>query len=109
MVYLQVRKSDTSTVRQLELAFHAFARTGDGVIYHDELRTGLERMATAPLDEQRVKQLTAELDPDGQGFISLQDFIQWMGKTYTSYLVHPSLGPDRVHEDRSGEVYNPPD
>lgn len=107
-VYAELlQRSDSSTKRQLEKAFHAFDLEGDGVIHRRELRRVLERMATAPIDEVRMGQLLAELDPNGTNSISLDDFSSWMGRTYRSYLVHPSLGPDRLPQPTPSEVYSP--
>ena len=107
-VYAELlQRSDSSTKRQLEKAFHAFDLEGDGVIHRRELRRVLERMATAPIDEARMGQLLAELDPNGTNSISLDDFSSWMGRTYRSYLVHPARGPDRLPQPTPSEVYSP--
>ena len=52
--------------------------------------------ATAPIDEDRISDLLAELDPKRTGTITLKEFSRWMAQTYASYLERPSLAPDSI-------------
>jgi hypothetical protein len=83
------------------------------VLSQSELRRALQRMATAPLDEERLDEVLQELAGasadgitiPGQGAITMKSFMEWMLSTYTSYLKDPSLVPDSM-ENVEIPIYN---
>ena len=80
------RLTASSMARQLEMGFDAFDRDHDGSVTPEELRAGLEAVATAPLNEARVAWLIDELDADASGDITLEEYVAWMLKTYSATL-----------------------
>lgn len=107
-VYMHsVQRCSSTMARQLDMAFAAFDSNGDGVLAVAEMRDALHRMASAPLDENRVDVVLKELDGDGDGKITLTDFSEWMMRTYTSFLKDPSLVQDSMKNVKAHEiVYN---
>ena len=59
--------SGSAMARQLSLAFDAFDLSGEGRVPHEDLFQLLNRMATAPLNQERLRALIDELDADGTG------------------------------------------
>lgn len=107
-VYMHsVQRCSSTMARQLDMAFAAFDGNNDGVLAVAEMRDALHRMASAPLDDNRVDVVLQELDSDGDGKITLTDFSQWMMRTYTSFLKDPSLVQDSTKNVKAHEiVYN---
>ena len=81
-----VRRFESASARQLELAFIAFDLDGDGVVTVEELREGLARIASAPLDWAKVERVLADVDADGDGAVSLSEFSRYCQQRYFESL-----------------------
>ena len=109
-----VRQGSSAMARQLEKAFQAFDPSGKGVLAQDELRNALRRMASAPLDEERLDDVLHDLgsasatgiEIPGHLPITIKSFSEWMMDTYTSYLKDPSLITDSLKTPGAEHVYN---
>ena len=100
-----VQRKSSAMGRQLEKAFAAFDPSDSGVLLQSELKSALSKMASAPLDEERLDEVLKELggsDDDmgdgngGNAPITIKSFSRWMMSTYASYLRDPSLVQDTM-------------
>lgn len=97
--------ADASHVaRQLEMAFQFFDVNDDGTLTHAELTNALDRIAPAPIRPERIKALVEELDANGDGQISLGEFIQWCTARYAKVAHDPTLQVCKS----SGSITNAP-
>ena len=96
--------------RQLEKAFATFDTDNSGVLARADMRSILLRMASAPLDEQRLDEVLDELSGDADemadGMITISSFSRWMMSTYMSFLKDPSLVHDSMERWQDFTVYN---
>lgn len=90
-----VQRVSSTSARQLEMAFAAFDEDGNGWLTTDELRDALHRMASAPINEERLNVVLHEL-ASSNGKITITTFSQWMMNTYKGYLQDPSRVQDSV-------------
>ncbi|KAL3919477.1 MAG: hypothetical protein SGPRY_005616 [Prymnesium sp.] len=90
-----VRRGSSASARQLQMAFAAFDEDGNGILGAEELREALLRMASAPIDEERLQLVLNDLAGD-DGRITIASFSQWMMDEYTSYLQDPSRVQDSI-------------
>lgn len=58
-------------------AFEAFDEDGSGAIDHDEFRNVCSRLMPGMMDEETLRDALLELDPDGDGEISFEEFEAW--------------------------------
>lgn len=92
LLYVSRMTADSSHVaRQLELAFQFFDVNSDGTLTHAELTNALDRIAPAPIKPERISKLAEELDANGDGHVSLDEFIRWCTARYAKVAHDPSL------------------
>ena len=100
----------SAMARQLEKAFATFDTDNSGVLARADMRSILLRMASAPLDEQRLDEVLDELsgnaDEMADGMITIASFSRWMMSTYMSFLKDPSLVHDSMERWQDFAVYN---
>ena len=108
-----VMRKSSAMGRQLEKAFAAFDPTGSGVLMQSELKKALGKMASAPLDDERLDEVLQELgggddemSQGGNAPITIASFSRWMMSTYASYLRDPSLVQDSTAKWHDYIVYN---
>uniref|UniRef100_A0A7S0L6X9 EF-hand domain-containing protein n=2 Tax=Coccolithus braarudii TaxID=221442 RepID=A0A7S0L6X9_9EUKA len=90
-----VQHGSSTSARQLEMAFAQFDDDDDGVMTTEELRQALHRMASAPIDEERLQVVLDELSGN-DGKITIASFGDWMMNTYKSFLEDPSRVQDSI-------------
>lgn len=87
--------ASSSIARQLDLAFAALNPNHSGAATKEQLHATLRRMATAPLDEERVDTILTELEDAREGGkITVASFSAWMARRYASSLGDPSVIPN---------------
>lgn len=106
-----IRRGSSVMARQIEKAFEAFDTTSSGVLLVPEMRALLQRMASGPLDEERLDEVLGELvehhaGPKGSSKSPEEEFAdamidkaslsRWMLSTYLNFLKDPSLVVDSV-------------
>jgi len=93
-----IRRVNSAVARQLEKAFAAFDSTGSGMLPVFELRQALQRMTSAPLDEQKLDEVLHELagheDDLAEGMVTISSFLSWMMNAYTIGLKDNTLVTD---------------
>jgi len=62
---------------ELLQAFKIFDKDGNGLISKEELQAILENFGEY-LDEEQIDKMIKEIDNDGDGFISFEDFVNAM-------------------------------
>jgi calcium-dependent protein kinase len=68
------------TEENLKMAFAAFDKDGSGILSHDEIKTALGLIESSEEDEKIIKNIIAEIDINGDGDISYQEFKELMVK-----------------------------
>ena len=105
-----ITRRSSAMARQLEKAFAAFDTSGAGMLPLAELRTALQRMASGPLDDERIDEVLGQLagheDQMGEGMVTISSFSRWMMSTYSSYLRDPSLVQDSTTKWTDFFAYN---
>ena len=92
LLYVSKMTADASHVaRQLEMAFQFFDVNNDGTLTHAELTNALDRIAPAPIKPERIAKLAEELDANGDGHVSLDEFIRWCTARYAKVAHDPTL------------------
>jgi len=105
-----IKRGSSVMARQIEKAFEAFDTTGSGVLLVPEMRALLLRMASGPVDDDRLDEVLGELggytassgtgpqSPDEEfthAMIDKKSLSRWMLSTYLNFLKDPSLVLDQ--------------
>eukprot|EP00326_Haptolina_ericina_P044841 CAMPEP_0181258620 /NCGR_PEP_ID=MMETSP1096-20121128/50873_1 /TAXON_ID=156174 ORGANISM="Chrysochromulina ericina, Strain CCMP281" /NCGR_SAMPLE_ID=MMETSP1096 /ASSEMBLY_ACC=CAM_ASM_000453 /LENGTH=161 /DNA_ID=CAMNT_0023357013 /DNA_START=150 /DNA_END=635 /DNA_ORIENTATION=- len=90
-----VQRGSSAVAQQLEMAFASFDSNGKGILTIQQLREALHRVASAPVDEDRLQVVLDELANEN-GDITITSFSDWMMTTYQSFLKDPSRVADSI-------------
>eukprot|EP00927_Polykrikos_kofoidii_P025951 TRINITY_DN23223_c0_g1_i1.p1 TRINITY_DN23223_c0_g1~~TRINITY_DN23223_c0_g1_i1.p1 ORF type:complete len:432 (+),score=66.27 TRINITY_DN23223_c0_g1_i1:273-1568(+) len=81
----QVREDNSAPTQESILAsFRRFDENGDGLIGTDELARVLKVLDPKVWRKQRIARLMKVIDKDGDGTISYDEFVEWIGGSATA-------------------------
>jgi Ca2+-binding EF-hand superfamily protein len=78
--FKEIMETDNDSPNQLLQAFKIFDKDGNGLVDQEELKTILENFGEY-LDDKEIERMIKEIDNDGDGFISLEDFVNAMSNS----------------------------
>ena len=82
----------------LRFAFSCFDNNNDGVLTNGEFRDALGRLVTVPMSAETMDALINQLDADGDGTISIDEWIAFLQERRRS-LARGSLARRIPHQE----------